>query len=75
MNEPTIKSRYGMSKAALMVWMVAAIAHLQGQVVADPSLLAEIDKIKAVDNHTHVVKVVAYNAEGRASIPATLTVP
>jgi len=48
------------SKAALlMVWMVAAIAHLQGQVVADPSLLAEIDKIKAVDNHTHVVKVVA----------------
>jgi uncharacterized protein len=60
MNEPTIKSRYGVSKAALlMVWMVAAIAHLQGQVVADPSLLAEIDKIKAVDNHTHVVKVVA----------------
>jgi predicted TIM-barrel fold metal-dependent hydrolase len=60
MNEPTIKSRYGVSKAALlMVWMVAAIAHLHGQVVADPSLLAEIDKIKAVDNHTHVVKVVA----------------
>jgi uncharacterized protein len=60
MNEPTIKSRYGVSKAALlMVWMVAAIAHLQGQAVADPSLLAEIDKIKAVDNHTHVVKVVA----------------
>lgn len=60
MNEPTIKSRYGVSKAALlMVWMVAAMAHLQGQVVADPSLLAEIDKIKAVDNHTHVVKVVA----------------
>jgi uncharacterized protein len=42
-----------------MVWIVAAIAHLQGQVVVDPSLLAEIDKIKAVDNHTHVVKVVA----------------
>jgi predicted TIM-barrel fold metal-dependent hydrolase len=60
MNEPAIKSRYGVSKAALlMVWMVAGILHLQGQVVADPSLLAEIDKIKAVDNHTHVVKVVA----------------
>ena len=66
MNEPTIKSRYGVSKAALlMVWMVAAIAHLQGQVVADPSLLAEIDKIKAVDNHTHVVKVVAPMAQNR----------
>jgi predicted TIM-barrel fold metal-dependent hydrolase len=59
MNEPTIKKRYSVSKAALLVWMVAAIARLQGQVVADPSLLAEIDKIKAVDNHTHVVKVVA----------------
>lgn len=60
MNEPTINSRYGVSKAVvLMVWMVAAVAHLQGQVLADPSLLAEIDKIKAVDNHTHVAKVVA----------------
>jgi uncharacterized protein len=59
MNEPTIKKRYSVSKAALMVWMAAAIARLQGQVIADPSLLAEIDKIKAVDNHTHVVKVVA----------------
>jgi predicted TIM-barrel fold metal-dependent hydrolase len=59
MNEPTIKKRYSVSKAALMVWMVAAIARSQGQVIADPSLLAEIDKIKAVDNHTHVVKVVA----------------
>ena len=27
-----------------------------------------------VPQGTHVVKVVAYNAEGRASIPATLTV-
>jgi predicted TIM-barrel fold metal-dependent hydrolase len=59
MNEPTIKKRYSVSKAALMVWMVATIARSQGQVIADPSLLAEIDKIKAVDNHTHVVKVVA----------------
>jgi predicted TIM-barrel fold metal-dependent hydrolase len=59
MDEPVINKRYGMIQAALLLgWMVTAIVHLQAQVTADPSLLAEIDKIRAVDNHTHVVKVV-----------------
>ena len=34
---------------------------LAAQRVPDPSLLAEINKIKAVDNHTHVPKVVGPN--------------
>jgi uncharacterized protein len=49
-----------MKKSALLllVWMSGAVAGLYGQVAADPYLSAEIDKIKAVDNHTHVSKVV-----------------
>ena len=54
-----------MSKRLLLGWMVAAIVQLQAQVAADPSLLAEIDKIKAVDNHTHVVKVVGEGEQDR----------
>ena len=34
------------------------VAEVSAQVTADPSLLAEINKIQAVDNHTHVSKVV-----------------
>lgn len=49
----------GMKKIALLLgWMIVTTAGLLGQVTADPDLLAEIDKIKAVDNHTHVSKVV-----------------
>jgi predicted TIM-barrel fold metal-dependent hydrolase len=48
-----------MKKSALLLgWMALAVAEVCGQVMADPSLSAEIDKIKAVDNHTHVSKVV-----------------
>ena len=47
-----------MSKTLLLGWIVAAMVQSQAQVAADPSLLAEIDKIQAIDNHTHVVKVV-----------------
>jgi uncharacterized protein len=38
--------------------MLIALARAGGQVTADPSLLAEINNIKAVDNHTHVGKVI-----------------
>src|SRR5215472_7796613 len=36
-----------------------------GQIAPDPSLLAEINKIKAVDNHTHVGKVVGPGEQDR----------
>ena len=43
-------------------WLVGCVAifivEVSAQVTADPSLLAEINKIQAVDNHTHVSKVV-----------------
>ncbi len=49
-----------MKKAALLWgWMTLAAAGLHGQVMADPELAAEIDQIMAIDNHTHVSKVVA----------------
>jgi uncharacterized protein len=46
------------TSALLLGWMIIAAAGLHGQVKADPDLLVEIDKIKAVDNHTHVSKVI-----------------
>jgi uncharacterized protein len=43
---------------ATLILCAAACARLVGQTAPDPSLLAEINQIKAVDNHTHVGKVV-----------------
>ena len=37
---------------------LVALGQAWSQVTADPSLLAEINQIRAVDNHTHVSKVV-----------------
>ena len=51
--------------ALLAVWMAWAANELCGQVTADPSLSAEIDQIKAVDNHTHVSKVVSAGESDR----------
>ncbi|HMK21714.1 MAG TPA: hypothetical protein VK466_05230, partial [Terriglobales bacterium] len=41
-----------------LVWLVGTVP-LFGQANADPALMAAIEKIRAVDNHTHVSKVVA----------------
>jgi predicted TIM-barrel fold metal-dependent hydrolase len=38
--------------------VLAAAALVRAQTQPDPTLLAEIQKIKAIDNHTHVMKVV-----------------
>src|SRR5204862_4142837 len=40
---------------AIMLTLVLQVAHAQ---TADPQLLAEINKIKAIDNHSHPPKVV-----------------
>src|ERR1700757_5091995 len=45
-------------KTALLP-LVLCSGFVIAQTVPDPSLMAEINKIKAVDNHTHVPKVVA----------------
>jgi len=47
--------------AIILILLLAAgeSAKLGAQVVADPSLLAEISKIKAIDNHAHPLKYVA----------------
>jgi len=48
-----------MRRAGWLLGCVAMfVAEVSAQVTADPSLLAEINKIQAVDNHTHVSKVV-----------------
>src|SRR4029077_13768827 len=44
--------------AATLILCAASWAPLVAQTALDPSLLAEINQIKAVDNHTHVGKVV-----------------
>jgi len=44
------------SLTTIAVLITAALAFGQSQ--PDPSLLAEIQKVKAIDNHTHVLKVV-----------------
>lgn len=51
--------QWGACGALALGWLVLGLAQAGAQVVADPSLLTEIDKIKAVDNHTHVSKVVS----------------
>ena len=45
-------------RAYVLVFCGAVVAGAFAQVAPDPSLLAEIEKIKAVDNHTHISKVV-----------------
>ena len=55
-----------MNKIAFLIGCVIATALLaNGQVTADPDLLAAIEKIKAIDNHTHVVKVVGAGEQDR----------
>lgn len=46
----------------LICW---AVVGASAQVAPDPSLLAEIEKIKAVDNHTHIAKVVSEGESDR----------
>ena len=46
-----------------LCWM--AVAGAVAQVEPDASLLAEINKIKAVDNHTHIPKVVSAGESDR----------
>ncbi len=58
-----------MLNAAVRVVLLTLAAMLAttvvGQIAPDPSLLAEINKIKAVDNHTHVGKVVGPGEQDR----------
>src|SRR5260370_37472581 len=49
--------------ARIRVFLLASVCllgtQIDSQTVADPSLLAEIFKIKAIDNHAHPLKYVA----------------
>jgi hypothetical protein len=55
-----------MNKIAFLIGCVVVTAVLaNGQATADPDLLAAIEKIKAIDNHTHVVKVISAGEQDR----------
>src|SRR5579864_7321257 len=54
-----------MRKAWLVIGVGLLAAGAFGQVAPDATLLAEIEKIKAVDNHTHVSKVVGAGEQDR----------
>src|SRR5438477_11706626 len=43
----------------LIVGLIATSIHASAQVAADPALLAQINRIKAIDNHAHPLKYVA----------------
>ena len=47
-----------MKKLGILVFLLLSVSLLQAQ-SADPQLLAEINKIKAIDNHSHPPKVVS----------------
>lgn len=47
-----------MKTVAILVLILLPLSVLQAQ-TADPQLLAEIDKIKAIDNHSHTPKLVS----------------
>jgi hypothetical protein len=49
--------------ASCLLLAQAATPRSRAQTTADPELVAEISKIKAIDNHTHVMKVVGPNEE------------
>src|SRR5215469_2845339 len=58
--------RNGWAMVGLGVAFTAMIAVCAvGQVAPDTALLAEIEKIKAIDNHTHVSKVVGTGEQDR----------
>src|SRR6185295_7310512 len=46
-----------------LLLLVIPASSLRAQSPADPALLAEIAKIKAIDNHTHVTRVVGSGEE------------
>jgi predicted TIM-barrel fold metal-dependent hydrolase len=48
-----------MKRLALLASVLALGVTAAGQTTADPELLSQINRIKAVDNHTHVSKLVA----------------
>ena len=55
-----------MKDIVLLTGLVLALGvPMHAQITADPDLLAAIEKIKAVDNHTHVSKVVASGDQDR----------
>src|SRR5215467_7042584 len=43
----------------LLLAACVVVVPVSAQIASDPDLLAEINRIKAVDNHTHIEKVVA----------------
>src|SRR5712692_7567668 len=45
--------------AIVMIFLASGSMRVSAQTIADPSLLAEISKIKAIDNHAHPLKYVA----------------
>jgi predicted TIM-barrel fold metal-dependent hydrolase len=45
--------------AIVMIFLASGSMPVPAQTIADPSLLAEISKIKAIDNHAHPLKYVA----------------
>ncbi len=54
-----------MKLSALLLCCLMAVPRTHAQVAPDPSLLAEIEKINAVDNHTHISKVVTAGESDR----------
>lgn len=54
-----------MKVSFLFLCCLMALPRAHAQVTPDPSLFAEIEKIKAVDNHTHISKVVSAGESDR----------
>ncbi len=62
MNERNRKMKPEMKMSVMAVILLLAVlpsARIPAQTSADSSLLAEIFKIKAIDNHAHPLKYVA----------------
>src|SRR5438270_13848165 len=46
-------------RALTIAFICLPALHVRAQTVADPALLAQINRIKAIDNHAHPLKYVA----------------
>jgi predicted TIM-barrel fold metal-dependent hydrolase len=62
----TLEMRITLARLVLCSWFLFAFMHKPGaQTTADPVLLTEIARIKAIDNHSHVMRVVGAGEEDR----------
>ena len=64
-HQPVFTVAFMIVRAALLPLLSIGAVVASAQVSPDPQILAEVNRIRAVDDHTHVMKVVDPGRKGR----------